>query len=567
MFRLSNLRISTRQLIGFGAILSMLVLLTGVAAFQVHRINENLTTMIDVNSVKQRYAINFRGSVHDRAIALRDVTLVQSDEDLSNVLKEIDRLAEFYIASAGPMDEIFATSGDVTQTERDLLQAIKDIEAETLPVIERVIALKQSDAAFFEAQGVLLSSAAPKFVEWLARINAFIDHQEQANRAIAAQTRAISQGFVTLAVGMCAASLLIGAAFAYWNYRSVKPLNSATRVMRKLADGDLSAEVPESRTQDEVGNILSALRVFKETMVKTEELSARQLSENEERARRARKMEELTRSFDEKVSNLLANVTNSATEMENTSRSMSGIAGETSDRAVTVSGAAERASENVQTVASATEELSSSVQEIGAKMSHASDIAKRAVDEAGQTDRQIQGLAEAAQKIGDVVSLISAIAEQTNLLALNATIEAARAGEAGKGFAVVASEVKELATQTAKATEEIGNQITGIQSETGAAVSAIQSIGSTINDINDIAAAISEALESQGRATSEIAQSVEQASIGTQDVSSNIAEVTQIAERTGSSANQVTGVAQDLRQKADELKREVETFLHAVKAA
>jgi hypothetical protein len=29
----------------------------------------------DVNNVKQRHAINFRGSVHDRAIALRDVVL------------------------------------------------------------------------------------------------------------------------------------------------------------------------------------------------------------------------------------------------------------------------------------------------------------------------------------------------------------------------------------------------------------------------------------------------------------------------------------------------------------
>ena len=566
MFQLSNLRISTRQLIGFAVILSMLVVLTCVAAFQVTRINQNLTMMIDINSVKQRYAINFRGSVHDRAIALRDVTLVQTQDELSEVLAEMNRLADFYVASAGPMDEMFATSDTITANERELLRAIKKIEAEALPVINEVIALRQSGVAHLESQSVLIESAAPKFVEWLARINAFIDYQEEANQVIAAQTRAISQGFVTLAVGLCAVALIIGSGFAFWNYRSVKPLNDATKVMLQLADGDLSADVPASRSEDEVGSILSALCVFKTNMVKTEELSARQLAENDERVQRTRKMEELAHSFDRKVSNLLEKVTHSATEMENTARSMSGIAGDTSDRAVIVSSAAERASANVQTVASATEELSSSVDEIGAKMSHASEIAKCAVDEARQTDRQIQGLAETAQKIGDVVSLISAIAEQTNLLALNATIEAARAGEAGRGFAVVASEVKELATQTAKATEQIGNQIAGIQNETGAAVSAIQSIGTTINDINDIAAAISDSLTSQGHATSEIAQNVEQASIGTQEVSSNIAEVTLIAEKTGNSANQVTGVAQDLNKKAEDLQSEIETFLKEIKA-
>lgn len=36
--------------------------------------------------MKQRYAINFRGSVHDRAIAVRDVVLARTDAELQSLV-------------------------------------------------------------------------------------------------------------------------------------------------------------------------------------------------------------------------------------------------------------------------------------------------------------------------------------------------------------------------------------------------------------------------------------------------------------------------------------------------
>ena len=51
------------------------------------------------------------------------------------------------------------------------------------------------------------------------------------------------------------------------------------------------------------------------------------------------------------------------------------------------------------------------------------------------------------------------IAEQTNLLSLNASIEAARAGEAGRGFAVVAEEIRKLATNSSEFAGTISGMI------------------------------------------------------------------------------------------------------------
>ncbi|GIF01193.1 MCP four helix bundle domain-containing protein [Paractinoplanes rishiriensis] len=60
---------------GFVVVVLAMVVLVGVGVWEVRSIDASLTTINEKNAVKQRFAINFRGSVHDRAIALRDVVL------------------------------------------------------------------------------------------------------------------------------------------------------------------------------------------------------------------------------------------------------------------------------------------------------------------------------------------------------------------------------------------------------------------------------------------------------------------------------------------------------------
>jgi methyl-accepting chemotaxis protein len=361
--------------------------------------------------------------------------------------------------------------------------------------------------------------------------------------------------------------LLIAGAALYLANSISRPIAAITDAMRHLAEGDLSVAVPGAGRKDEIGQMADATEIFRDGMLRAQDLSASQVQEQRIREDRARRIEEMTRRFDESATSLLAAVTSSADTMEHNARSMADIAEGTNASSATVATAAQQAAANVQTVASATEELSSSISEISSQVSKSSQIASQAVGEAQRTDSQIQGLADAAEKIGQVVSMIAAIAEQTNLLALNATIEAARAGDAGRGFAVVAAEVKELASQTSKATEEITSQISAIQNETQVAVSAVQSIGKTVEEMNAIAAAIAAAVEQQGAATGEIARNVEEASRGTQEVTENILGVSHAAGETKTAAGDVTTAAAAVNRDATALKREVESFLTGVRAA
>ncbi|MBB4303664.1 methyl-accepting chemotaxis protein [Rhodobium orientis] len=373
---------------------------------------------------------------------------------------------------------------------------------------------------------------------------------------------------VMITVAVAVVSILLGLVAAWVIGTGIaRPIRAMTSAMGRLANGDKELDIPGLDRKDEVGSMAGAVEVFRENMIKADEMAAREAAELAAREARARRIEEVTQAFDAAVSDLLGSLANASEEMKSTATSMSEIAHTTNDRATSVASAAEEASTNVQTVSAATEELSSSIHEISRQVTQSSQIADKAVSQADTTDAQVQRLASASQHIGEVIALISEIAEQTNLLALNATIEAARAGETGKGFAVVAAEVKTLAGQTAKATDDIRKQISDIQLETEEAVAAIQQIGATIKDMNEIALGISSAVEEQNAATNEIARNVEQAAIGTREVSSNILEVTRSAGQTGAAATQVTGVAGDLGSKSDQLRAEVETFLRSVRAA
>ena len=398
--------------------------------------------------------------------------------------------------------------------------------------------------------------------EWLQSAAA------EAEERIRRETEGEIASAESLIVVLVVAGLIIGPTVALLIGGAIsRPVVAMTGAMRELAAGDKSVDIPATGQKDEIGEMAKAVQVFKENMIKNEEMAAAAAAEEERRRVRAQRIDRLTADFDKSIKIVVDMTSSSADEMQATAQTMSSIAEETSSQATTVASAAEQASNNVQTVASAAEELSNSIEEIARQVQRQSAVATRADDALSESRRQVSELAEQAQGIGDVVGLITSIAEQTNLLALNATIEAARAGDAGKGFAIVASEVKTLATQTAKATEDIADQIKGVQERTGSTVSAIERITETIASMTEIASVVASAVEEQNVATQEIGRNVQEAATGTQQVSSAITGVRQASVEAGSASTQVLAAAGELSKQAADLSAGVRQFLDDVRAA
>ncbi|MFP5341162.1 MAG: MCP four helix bundle domain-containing protein, partial [Gammaproteobacteria bacterium] len=134
---------------GFLIVVLGMVVVTALGVSRVAQVSERLTVINELNSVKQRYAINFRGSVHDRAISLRDVVLARTPAEVERHVADIDRLAGDYAASAEKLDEFFADDSLVGQDEVDAYAVIQGIEERTMPLIDEVVALRDAgnDAA------------------------------------------------------------------------------------------------------------------------------------------------------------------------------------------------------------------------------------------------------------------------------------------------------------------------------------------------------------------------------------------------------------------------------------
>jgi methyl-accepting chemotaxis protein len=397
---------------------------------------------------------------------------------------------------------------------------------------------------------------------------------EEGRKAQVARFDTLGEEAVTLVSGgtrlmilVSLAAIALGIGLGVGIAKSIThALAGMTRTMSALASGNTAMAVPGLGEANEIGEMARAVQVFKDGMIRADQLDRERTQEQGARLERAGRIQSISAAFEASVADTLDGVVTASGDLRGSAQEMAANADTVDEQSRTVTQAASLAAANVNSVASAAEELSASIQEITRRVEQSSAIARTAALESAQVNEIVTSLAEASQRIGEVIGLINDIASQTNLLALNATIEAARAGDAGKGFAVVAGEVKTLATQSARATEEIGAQISLVQSRTAAAVDAIGRIGRTIAEIDAIASDVTTAVEQQGAATREIAQSVQQAAAGTHAVNDAIKSVSDATSSAGQIAAGVLRSAGGLEARAQSLRHEVESFLAAIKA-
>lgn len=357
-------------------------------------------------------------------------------------------------------------------------------------------------------------------------------------------------------------------AFAIAHYSVARPLQRLTKSMRKIAGGELTAEIGNLARRDEIGDMARSTQIFRENAIALREA---EFERERERSRlEAEKREALAAvaaNFEHDIVSVATALAEAAAELEQFSANVAAAADESGSRARSAILVAEENAAGASTVSAAIEELSASIGAIETQVGNASNVVTEAMGCAGRAVENVSTLVETVEDIDQFAKLITSIASQTNLLALNATIEAARAGEAGKGFAVVASEVKTLASQTAKATEDISGHIGRIQDSTSEVVGAIEAIITTLDEIRDVSQAIGVSVEEQGAATAEISRNAQGAATGTASLANDVGTMSAAINDAEGAAHKMRDVSGELESGANSLRTAFESFLARVKAA
>jgi len=341
-----------------------------------------------------------------------------------------------------------------------------------------------------------------------------------------------------------AVSVVFGIVIALVLARSfTRPIRTIVGHIERMAEGDVSVDVPPTRRHDEIGQAERAL--------------ARMTAKLKESAEAARRIADgdLTRDlpdmserdvFGHALKRMLDKLREAIVVVARTGEDVS-------TGAQQMSVTSDQLSDGAQQQAAAAQEASAAINEISANISQSAEtaaqteqIADKSAGDAKRSGDAVHKSVSAMKTIAEKITIVQEIARQTDLLALNAAVEAARAGEHGKGFAVVASEVRKLAERSQQAAAEISELSAETVDVSVAAGKMLEDLVPNIQRTAELVQGISTATQEQN--------------VGAEQINTAIRELDRVIQQNAAASEQAAATSEELASRADELRTAISYF-------
>lgn len=455
--------IKVKLTVGFLVIAILLCGIGLLGILSVKRINDNASSMYSdyLQSVDELHQI--KGNIMNTELVLQYLKQIGNRDNTDHLSQTIDDITD----RNKVIIEIYE-GREMTESEKpswnSLQQALGNYRVERTIAID---AIKGSNGvtAVKSIDGLRkYSESTFDAINNLIAINQDLaKKQDQINYRVykdssAVMTIMVIAGFII--------SLLLGIYLStYIPEATKKGLNFA----EALGEGDLTFNIDEPKSNDELGRLIRALKDAQGKMRATIiQISAESEDVSASSEELSATIEEINSTFGT-ISNNSLGIVNDMQEINAATKELTATIQEVNSGVTQLASS----SSNGNTESLKIKERAGLIKVKGQK---SRIIATKLFEEKEQAILNAIEEGKVVNEISIIAESIASIAAQTNLLALNAAIEAARAGESGRGFAVVADEIRKLAEQSER-------YVTGIQSVVGNVGSAFTNLAMNSQDI------------------------------------------------------------------------------------
>lgn len=551
MRKFKNLKIAKKLVISFiiVAILAGVVGVVGIINIQkINKLDTDLyerhtATLDDVAYIIMDYQKE-RSIVRDLLIMKDDTQKQQQQDSLTDLDKEMEAHLAIFEASI--------KDAEVKKTYESLKSDLSDFKSYRDKEISLIASGKTDQAAAnLYTTGTALSKKIESDSEQLLKLKVDLAKQASENNDQSAFLSSI------LMIIIIVIAVILAIVLGLYLAKIISfPINKMVEAAKRLSVGDVTADV-DVDIQDEVGELADSL---KEVI-----LNIRSQAEIAEKIADGDLSVEVPVRSDEdllgkKLHQLVVKNNEVLSDINIASDQVAVGSRQVSDASVALSqGASEQAS-TIEELTASLEEISAQTRQNAQNAEHANELAELAKTNAADGNAQMREMQNAMEEINvsssnisKIIKVIDEIAFQTNILALNAAVEAARAGDAGKGFAVVAEEVRNLAARSADAANETTDLIEGSVNKVN--------IGTKI--ANDTAEALDKIVEGVAQAAdlvSEIATASSSQAAAITQINQGIVQVSQVVQANSATAEESAAASEELSGQADLLRQAVSNY-------